>query len=89
MATVPVDPLQLTEEATLNGTILVDLLGANPAWVGRSAHSLLSSGARESSEAERRSFGRALGPSWRHSPLTSPSVAERAPKASLNRTGDL
>ena len=61
MATVPVDPLQLTEEASLNGTALADLPGANPAWVGRSAYSLLASDARGPSGAELRSFGHALG----------------------------
>lgn len=36
------DPLELTGEASLNGTFLADLPGANTAWVGRTPFQLLS-----------------------------------------------
>jgi hypothetical protein len=36
------DPLELTREASLNGTLLADLPGADPAWVGRTPFHLTS-----------------------------------------------
>ena len=36
------DPLELTQEASMNGTFLADLPGAHPAWVGRTPFNLTS-----------------------------------------------